>query len=810
MNAATAVQQLAEFAVDSRAALPDAVTADAVGRVLDVIGNVLAATALADSTEPHTAILRVVTQRGGRPEAEVLGSGTMLPASSAALVNGTLAHALDFDDTHLPSVLHPSSSVVPAALATAQARGASGMRLLAAVAIGNEICVRLGVAGYSASMRNSVFFEKGFHATSICGTVGAAAAASVIYGLDAAQTASALGIAASMGAGLIEANRTGGSVKRIHCGWAAHAGIEAAAFAAEGITGPPTVLEGRFGFLRAYLDDDYDLDALLAGLGSQWEVLRTVYKPYPSNHFTHPGIDCALALRARGLRAADISWAELGVAAAPLRTVGEPRERKIRPESGYHAKFSGPYTVASAFIGGGGLGLGVDDFSPEAVSDQHRLRLAEKITVVADAVCDEQFPNSFSAVLRVGTTSGAVREHRVNSSRGGPEFPLTLEELERKFTMNAEHAVSADQARQIAQRIRSLPSMPSVARLLSGVGLARREADRQRRQVPSYAELTSRTDAPAGSSWHVFGQGDQLGSLNFLTAGHAVVASSLVRDGRVFNLDYPVNAFDPVVGGTRNTAKHTIFMNNPHHRDDWLDSFYLQSTSQIDGLRHIRDPKHGFYAGVPDEAIGVGGPDLGIQAAAEKGIAGRGVLLDVARHLESRGTPLDLSSNYMITVQDLEDTAAACGADLRSGDILLIRTGWAPYYLAMTPDQRAGVGGSIRSPGLVQSHDMIAWLWDRQFSLVAADNPALEAFPVSDSPGIAGPPEPTPHRGISHNGMLHRPIIAMLGLYIGELWNLEELSAACLADGRYEFFLTAKPLNVIGGVGSPPNAMAIK
>ncbi|HUZ55120.1 MAG TPA: MmgE/PrpD family protein [Streptosporangiaceae bacterium] len=809
MSATTPVRQLAEFAVDSRDALPDPVTADAVGRILDVVGNALAATALADSAEPHTAVLRVMTQRGGRPEAGVIGSGTMLPASSAALVNGTLAHALDFDDTHLPSVLHPSSSVVPAALATAQACGASGMRLLSAVAIGNEICVRLGVAGYSAPMRNSVFFEKGFHATSICGTVGAAAAASVIYGLDAAQTASALGIAASMGAGLIEANRTGGSVKRIHCGWAAHAGIEAAAFAAEGITGPPTVLEGRFGFLRAYLDDDYDLGALLAGLGGQWEALRTVYKPYPSNHFTHPGIDCALALRAQGLRAADIAWAELGVAAAPLRTIGEPRDQKIRPESGYHAKFSGPYTVASAFLGGGGLGLGLNDFTTAAVGDRHRLELAEKITVVADAICDEQFPSSFSAVLRVGTTSGAVLEHRVSSSRGGPEFPLTLEELERKFLMNAEHAASPDQSRQIADRVRSLPAMPSVARLLSDAGLASQHVVR-RRQVPTYAELRARTDAPAGSSWHVFGEGDQLGSLNFLTADHAVDAAGLVRDGRVFNLDYPVNAFDPVVGGTRKTAKHQIFMNNPYHRDDWLDSFYLQSTSQIDGLRHIRDPLHGFYAGVPDEAVGVGLPDLGIQLAAEKGIAGRGVLLDVARHLASRGTELDLSSNYMITVQDLEDTAAACGMDLRSGDIVLIRTGWAPYYLAMTPQQRASVGGSIRSPGLIQSHDMIAWLWDHQFSLVAADNPALEAFPVSDSPGIAGPPEPAPERGVSHNGMLHRPIIALLGLYIGELWNLEELSAACLADGRYEFFLTAKPLNVIGGVGSPPNAMAIR
>ncbi|HWB37039.1 MAG TPA: MmgE/PrpD family protein, partial [Rugosimonospora sp.] len=287
----TAVQQLAEFAAACRDALPDAVVEDAACRVLDVLGNAHAATALTGADEPHHAVLRVLARRGGPAEAEVVGSPVALPAPAAALVNGTLAHALDFDDTHLPSVLHPSSSVVPAALAMAQARSASGAQLLAAVAAGIEVCNRLGMASYAPAMRNSVFFEKGFHATSICGTVGAAVAAAMLAGADRGQLASAMGIAASMGAGLIEANRTGGSVKRIHCGWAAHAGIEAAEFAVEGITGPPTVLEGRFGFLRAYLDDDYDLAALLDGLGQRFELLRTVYKPYPCNHFTHPGID---------------------------------------------------------------------------------------------------------------------------------------------------------------------------------------------------------------------------------------------------------------------------------------------------------------------------------------------------------------------------------------------------------------------------------------------------------------------------------------------------------------------------------------
>lgn len=466
MNPATAATQLAEFAVAARADLPAKVQADAVGRVLDVVGNCLAALESDAPDEPHAAILRVVRKQGGIGESSVIGVPDRLPAANAALVNGTLAHALDFDDTHLPSVLHPSASVVPAALAVAEAHSCTGAEVLAAVAVGDEICNRLGMAGYSAEKRNSVFFGKGLHATSICGTIGAAASAALLMGLDEAGVTAALGIAASMGAGIIEANRTGGSVKRIHCGWAAHAGVDAAAFAAEGVTGPPTVFEGRFGFLRAYLDDDFVLSALTDGLGSDWELLRTVYKPYPSNHFTHPGIDCALALREQGLRGSDVDVAELGVAAAPLLTIGEPRDSKVAPRTAYHAKFSGPYTVAAALLGGGGLGLYLDDFSPEAFTNTARRELATRVQVVADATCDEEFPKAFSAVLRIRTVDGRRWEHRVSSSRGSAEHPLSAAELALKFELNAGRVLSPEDVYPLAADLRGLALRRTVAGLL--------------------------------------------------------------------------------------------------------------------------------------------------------------------------------------------------------------------------------------------------------------------------------------------------------------------------------------------------------
>ncbi|MGW0659768.1 MmgE/PrpD family protein [Streptodolium elevatio] len=442
----THVQELARFAVACRdESLPGEVTADVVHRVLDVLGNCLAGRAESEgAAAPDAAVLRLVDGWAGVREATAVGSGVRLPAPNAALANGTFAHLLDFDDTHLPSVLHPSANVVPAALAAAEAADAPTAVLLAAVAAGIEVTNRLGMASYSAELGNSVFFDKGLHATSICGALGAATAAGLAYGLDAEALASAVGIAASMGAGLLEANRTGGTVKRVHCGWAAHGGVVAAALAREGVTGPPTVLEGRFGFFNAYLDGKYDAAALTGDLGTRWELLRTVYKPYPSNHFTHPGIDCALALRARGLSADEVQHAELGIAEPVLRTIAEPRALKIRPTTGYHAKFSGPYTVARALLGGGGLGLHLDDFSEDALADPRLPDLAQRVTVVADESATARFPASFAAVLRVTTCAGRVLEHRVDCSRGGPEHPLSRTELLAKFRLNAVRALPPD------------------------------------------------------------------------------------------------------------------------------------------------------------------------------------------------------------------------------------------------------------------------------------------------------------------------------------------------------------------------------
>jgi 2-methylcitrate dehydratase PrpD len=376
-----------------------------------------------------------------------------MPSAAAALLNGTLAHAMDFDDTHLPSVLHPSASVVPAALAVGAKVGAPATAVMDAIAFGIEVTCRLGMAGYDRELGNSVFFERGLHATSICGTLGAAAAAAMILKLDAAGIASAIGIASSMGAGLLEANRTGGTVKRMHCGWAAHGGVVAAELAAAGITGPPTVIEGRFGFMQAYCGDQVNLNEITDGLGETWVLPGLFFKPYPCNHFTHAGIDAARKMKAAGISPDQIESLELGVPTPVMRTIAEPREAKIKPESGYHAAFSGPFTVAAAFYREHGLGLFHEDFENETAADPEILQLAAKVNVVSDAECDAIFPHQFPAVLTAKLVDGTTVTEKVLVNRGGPDNPLTDNELALKFELNANSALSAGTAKQVSATV---------------------------------------------------------------------------------------------------------------------------------------------------------------------------------------------------------------------------------------------------------------------------------------------------------------------------------------------------------------------
>ncbi len=458
----TISQRLADFAASvTYDALPPEVVSSIRERILDTIGLCLGAVPL----ETSDMALRVARSWGGPPEATVIGAVERLPAVGAAFVNGVLAHSMDFDDTHLPSVLHPSASLLPAVLAVAERTGASLADAIAAAAAGYEVCVRTGMAAYDKSLGNSVFFDRGWHATSICGTLGVAVAASKLMGLGTDGIAHALGIAVSMGSGVIEGNRAGGSVKRLHCGWAAHAGIVAAQCAREGVTGPPTAFEGRFAFYQAFCGGIAAPEEIDRGLGKVWCIPGIFFKPYPANHFTHTGIDAALALRTR-VPPEQVASVRIGVAGPTVRTIGEPREQKTRPQSGYHGQFSGPFTFAAAFLGGGGLGVGLDDFSDENVRDERYLSLAAKVEVVADRECDAVFPNQFPAIVRLTTLQGEVFEERVMANRGGPARPLSRDELRLKFTHNARRALRESQVGDLGDAILGMEASRRVSELM--------------------------------------------------------------------------------------------------------------------------------------------------------------------------------------------------------------------------------------------------------------------------------------------------------------------------------------------------------
>jgi len=461
----TLAQQLGRFAAASATdGIPDDVARSVVQRVVDVLGLCVAARSLPTST----AAIGHAVDAGGAERATAVGVARRLPAPAAAFVNGVLAHSLDYDDTHLPSVLHPSANVVPAALAAAEEAGASGEDVVRAVAVGLEVAVRLGMAGYDEKLGNSVFFEHGQHATSICGAMGAAVAAAMVTGLDEEGVVHALGLAASRASGILEANRTGGTVKRLHCGWAAESGVAAAQLVRRGFTGPPSVLEGRFGFFESWLHGSrIDYDAVRAGLGTTWAVPGIFFKPYPANHFTHAAVDAGIELRERGVRPEQVVRLRLGVPSAALRTIGQPIEVKRAPDTGYQAQFSGPYALVAGLLGGGGLGVALGDYTDELAADPRRRALMARVDVVADAECDEIFPHQFPAKVVAELADGRTEDVAILANRGGPERPLSDEELAVKFRENVSGELPGPVVADIEAHLSDLRSLPSIGDLMS-------------------------------------------------------------------------------------------------------------------------------------------------------------------------------------------------------------------------------------------------------------------------------------------------------------------------------------------------------
>ena len=358
-----------------------------------------------------------------------IGHARTLSAAGAALVNGTAAHGEDFDDTFEGGPVHAGAVIVPAVLAACERHNPDGPSALLGIAVGVETMCRLSL------LAPKLVHKAGFHPTAVFGTLAAAAGVGAALRLDRRQMIDALGIAGSMAAGIIEYLAEGAWTKRMHAGWSAQSGIRAALMARHGFAGPRTVLEGTHGFLHAFAhktDAPYEL--LTGDFGTRWVTETLAFKLYPCGTMTHPYIDCARRLGARGIKAADVKEMVCEVGEGTVHRLWEPLADKQRVPNGYAAKFSTPYCIAAGFVHGN---VGLDSFTDAAVQDKAVRELAAKVRYVVDP--NNPYPNNFTGHIRAVLRDGSETEERQPHIRGGAHEPLSRGDIEEKFALCCRH-----------------------------------------------------------------------------------------------------------------------------------------------------------------------------------------------------------------------------------------------------------------------------------------------------------------------------------------------------------------------------------
>jgi len=433
---------LSEFVVT--AAPPAEARAGAARALLDTVG-----VTLAGASQPAARIVQRVVEADGSGPCRVLGTALVASPGNAALANGTAAHALDYDDMCFVSLAHPSAPLVSAALALADAAGASGAALLDAYVIGFEIEGRLGRA------MNPRHYQRGWHCTSTLGTIGAAAAASRLLGLDATAAGHALAIAASEASGLKE--NFGTMVKPLHAGLAARNGVLAAQLAKSGMTASAAAIEGPQGFLAAMDSSQPSLAGVVADLGTRWEILDTgiTVKLYPSCAGTHPALDALLDLKRRERFAGgDVESVEIGVdPIVPTILIYD------RPSSGLEGKFSMPFCAAAALVHGQ---VGLETFEASPIADPAIVAMQARITMRIDPALDASAPPLTQARVTVRLRDGRVLTASANGARGYHDRPASDDELAAKFMSCATQAMSESRAAAALAALRGIESVADV------------------------------------------------------------------------------------------------------------------------------------------------------------------------------------------------------------------------------------------------------------------------------------------------------------------------------------------------------------
>jgi 2-methylcitrate dehydratase PrpD len=452
----------AEFAAGlSSDEIPAHVRRAAYLHVVDTIGVCVAG--VAPGEESGQAARKLASMWKAPAGATIFGLRATGSSYMSALVNGALAQALEMDDKHGSSLARPGSTVVPAALAVAEAEGRTIADMITAITAGYEVMIRLGfVAG-------DRFLERGYHTSSLLGAFGTVATIGKLKGYPADIIADAFGIAGTMASGIQESTRTGSTSKILHGGWGAHSGIIATDLASAGISGPESVFEGAMGFFQTHLipiTGDLDWATAAGGLGTRWYLPETAFKPYPCCQLLHAFIEAGKQILVEMARdhvdIASIDKITCRLAEPGLTLVTEPKERKRAPKLRHEARFSLPFVVASTMLHGD---IGLDSFSDARLADAEIRKLAARVESAEDP--DSDYPLHCPARMEV-SAGGKVYSKHIPFHPGSPEAALSASDVLDKFARNTAW-LFGEKAHDAGSALFALPETATLAALVSEI-----------------------------------------------------------------------------------------------------------------------------------------------------------------------------------------------------------------------------------------------------------------------------------------------------------------------------------------------------
>ena len=400
----------------------------------------------ASKHEAVEASLKAVQCLQPAPQATILGRKERVDMASAALVNGISSHTFDFDDTHLKTIIHPAGPVASALLALAEVTGASGRTLIDSLVLGIDVSCRIGNALYPQH------YDRGWHITGSTGTLGAAAGCARMLGLNPAQTALALGIAASQPVGLRE--QFGTMTKPLHPGAAARAGLMSALMAREGFTASTRAIEAPRGFAQV-VSTKFDWSEMTNELGKRFEISFNSYKPFACGIVIHPSIDGCVQLRnENNLKAQDVAKIELRVHSLVLELTG-----KKTPQTGLESKFSVFHAAAAGLIYGQ---AGEEEFSDHVVRNAALIALRDSISATVDPSVEED-----AVKIKLYLKDGRVIEKHVEHAIGSVSRPLSDAMLNAKFASLCEPVIGVARSQAICDASWRVASLNSLHALLA-------------------------------------------------------------------------------------------------------------------------------------------------------------------------------------------------------------------------------------------------------------------------------------------------------------------------------------------------------